>query len=309
MVTSFADGTKVSFEQAIVANATGMSVERRGMRGADHAGHVDELTGAYDVEELERQGGVVDYVVGAQARARRLRARHARRPEAASLPEPVQARRRSALQLLHALSPLPLRGAEHRRARGRCSATPPSSRSERRPWRSSTVAKTDLPAGTVLDGLGGYHTYGVAERADTTAVQELLPIGVAEGCRDAARHREGRGAHLRRRGAARGPPRRRSPPGAGGGAARRSPAGLTTPAGGILGTERCPARRGDPLARHRASSWARKSSAIDACSRRRSRRRCASERISSSSARFAASCGSAARASTTRRTAPISSSV
>ena len=35
MVTSFADGTKISFEQATVANATGMSVARRGMRGGD----------------------------------------------------------------------------------------------------------------------------------------------------------------------------------------------------------------------------------------------------------------------------------
>ena len=33
MVTSFADGTKISFEQAIVANATGMRVARRGMHG------------------------------------------------------------------------------------------------------------------------------------------------------------------------------------------------------------------------------------------------------------------------------------
>ena len=66
MVTSFADGTKISFEQAIVANATGMTVERRGMRGADHRGHVDELVKMYDVEELERLGGVVDYVVGSQ---------------------------------------------------------------------------------------------------------------------------------------------------------------------------------------------------------------------------------------------------
>ena len=42
MVTSFADGSKVTFEQAIVANATGMIV-RRGMLGYDHRGHVDEL--------------------------------------------------------------------------------------------------------------------------------------------------------------------------------------------------------------------------------------------------------------------------
>ena len=46
-----------------------------------------------------------------------------------------------------------------------------------------TVAKTDLAAGTVLDGLGGYHTYGEAENADATIEQDLLPIGLAEGCR------------------------------------------------------------------------------------------------------------------------------
>lgn len=46
-----------------------------------------------------------------------------------------------------------------------------------------TTAKTDLPAGTVLDALGGYHYYGEAERADVTARDRLLPVGVAEGCR------------------------------------------------------------------------------------------------------------------------------
>jgi predicted homoserine dehydrogenase-like protein len=46
-----------------------------------------------------------------------------------------------------------------------------------------TTAKQDLRAGTVLDGLGGYSTYGQAERADLTAAENLLPMGVAEGCR------------------------------------------------------------------------------------------------------------------------------
>ena len=46
MVTSFADGTKISFEQAIVANATGFGVLQRGMstRAEIHDGHVDELS-------------------------------------------------------------------------------------------------------------------------------------------------------------------------------------------------------------------------------------------------------------------------
>jgi predicted homoserine dehydrogenase-like protein len=46
-----------------------------------------------------------------------------------------------------------------------------------------TRAKRDLPVGTVLDGLGGYDTYGEAERADVTAIEQLLPMGVAVGCR------------------------------------------------------------------------------------------------------------------------------
>ena len=46
-----------------------------------------------------------------------------------------------------------------------------------------TTAKRDLVAGTVLDGLGGYDYFGQAERADVTAAERLLPVGVAEGCR------------------------------------------------------------------------------------------------------------------------------
>ena len=66
MVTSFADGSKVSFEEAIVANACGLQVKSRGMsRGYEHRGHVDELTRYYDIDELRALGGIVDYVVGA----------------------------------------------------------------------------------------------------------------------------------------------------------------------------------------------------------------------------------------------------
>ena len=44
MVTSFADGSKISFEQAIVANATGFIVQARGMsRGVEYSGSVMEI--------------------------------------------------------------------------------------------------------------------------------------------------------------------------------------------------------------------------------------------------------------------------
>jgi len=40
-----------------------------------------------------------------------------------------------------------------------------------------TCAKHDLPAGTILDGIGGYECYGIIEAEDSKG----LPIGLAEG--------------------------------------------------------------------------------------------------------------------------------
>jgi predicted homoserine dehydrogenase-like protein len=182
MVTSFADGTKVSFEQAIVANATGMTVEKRGMRGADHAGHVDELTSTFDVDELKRLGGVVDYVVGAKPG-----------PGVYVLATHDDPKQQHYLNL-YKLGEGPL--YSFYTPYHLCHFEVPNTVARAVIFRDAAleplgaptveviaVAKTDLPAGTVIDGLGGYHTYGVAERADTTAAEALLPIGVAEGAR------------------------------------------------------------------------------------------------------------------------------
>src|ERR1041385_3328138 len=65
MVTSFADGSKISFEQAIVANATGFVVQSRGMsRGLEYKEDVMKIGRLYDVEKLRKAGGIIDYVVG-----------------------------------------------------------------------------------------------------------------------------------------------------------------------------------------------------------------------------------------------------
>lgn len=181
MVTSFADGTKISIEQAVVANATGMSVHRRGMLGRDHAGHVDELTTRYDVDELRAMGGAVDYVVGAQPG-----------PGVYVLATHDDPRQRHYLDL-YKLGPGPLysfyapyhlchfevpttvaRAALLGDATIRPSGAPSVE--------VVTTAKQDLAVGAVLDGLGGYDYYGQAETATITRRERLLPVGVAEGC-------------------------------------------------------------------------------------------------------------------------------
>jgi predicted homoserine dehydrogenase-like protein len=182
MVTSFADGTKISIEQATVANATGMTVARRGMGGADHAGHVDELVDQYDVEELRQLGGVVDYVVGSRPG-----------PGVYVLATHDDPKQRHYLEL-YKLGKGPL--YSFYTPYHLCHFEVPTTVARAVLFGDATiapiagatvevltVAKQDLAAGTVLDGLGGYDYYGVAESVAATREGGLLPVGVAEGCR------------------------------------------------------------------------------------------------------------------------------
>ena len=45
------------------------------------------------------------------------------------------------------------------------------------------LAKRDLVAGEELEGFGGYNTYGQAENAGAVRSENLLPQGLAPGCR------------------------------------------------------------------------------------------------------------------------------
>jgi predicted homoserine dehydrogenase-like protein len=182
MVTSFADGTKVSVEQALVANAAGLTVPHRGLYAMEHTGHVDELTGRYDVDELRSLGGVVDYVVGAKPG-----------PGVYVMATHDDPRQRHYLELyklgtgpLYSFyTPYHLCHFEVPTTVARVALLgDPAIRPAGAPQVDVvTLAKTDLPAGTVLDRPGGYHYYGEAERADVTHADRLLPVGLAEGCR------------------------------------------------------------------------------------------------------------------------------
>ncbi|GAB4082311.1 NAD(P)-binding domain-containing protein [Modestobacter muralis] len=182
MVTSFADGTKVSVEQALVANAAGLTVHRRGMLGQDHHGHVDELTGVYDVEVLRELGGAVDYVVGSKPG-----------PGVYVLAEHDDPKQQHYLEL-YKLGTGPLYSFYtpyhlcHFEVPITVARAALLGDATIRPMGAPqvdvvTVAKTDLSAGTELDRPGGYHYYGEAERADVTHRDGLLPVGLAEGAR------------------------------------------------------------------------------------------------------------------------------
>ncbi|MBN4002467.1 Gfo/Idh/MocA family oxidoreductase [Nostoc sp. LPT] len=182
MVTSFADGSKISFEQAIVANATGMKVAKRGMLGYDFSGHVDEMTQLYDVEQLKELGGIVDYVVGAKpgpgvyvfATHDDPKQRHYL--NLYKLGEGPLYSFYTPYHLCHFEVPLSVARAV---LFGDAVMSPLAG-----PLVDVvTTAKIDLKAGETLDGIGYYMTYGQCENSDIVQQQNLLPMGLAEGCR------------------------------------------------------------------------------------------------------------------------------
>ena len=184
MVTSFADGTKISFENAIVANGTGMRVGRRGMFGPTvPAGTpIQEVAGLYPMESLLDGPGIVDYVVGAMPG-----------PGVFVLGTHDHPQQRHYLAL-YKLGDGPLY----------CFYTPYHLCHFEVPYtvaravlfddaalaplggplvEVAAAAKIDLKAGDQMDGLGCYMSYGLAENSPTARAQDLLPIGLAEGCR------------------------------------------------------------------------------------------------------------------------------
>jgi predicted homoserine dehydrogenase-like protein len=182
MVTSFADGSKISFEQAIVANATGMKVAKRGMLGYNYTGHVDEMTNMYDVESLKSWGGIVDYVVGAKPG-----------PGVFVFATHDDPKQRHYLNL-YKLGEGPL--YSFYTPYHLCHFEVPLSVARAVLFQDAvmaplgaplvdvvTTAKTDLRAGEILDGIGYYMTYGQCENSDVAQAQNLLPMGLAEGCR------------------------------------------------------------------------------------------------------------------------------
>lgn len=182
MVTSFADGTKISFEQAIVANATGMCVAKRGMLGYDFDGHVDDLRLKFDANELRKMGGIVDYVVGAKpgpgvfVYAMHDDPQQQHYLNLYKLGEGPLYSFYTPYHLCHFEVPLSVARAV---LFGDAVMAPLGGPAVD----VVATAKVDLAAGDYIDGIGGYSAYGQCENADIVEAENLLPMGLSEGCR------------------------------------------------------------------------------------------------------------------------------
>jgi predicted homoserine dehydrogenase-like protein len=182
MVTSFADGSKISFEQAIVANATGFSVLNRGMsRGLEYKDDVMKIGKLYDVDQVRKLGGVIDYVVGTPLTKVYCLAEH---------PDPKQQHYLSLYKmgegpLYSFFIPYHLVHFEVHNAIGRvvCFRDGVAKPLAGPVVEVCAVAKRDLKAGEILDDYGMYMTYGEAANVDEMSSKRYLPEGLVEGCK------------------------------------------------------------------------------------------------------------------------------
>jgi predicted homoserine dehydrogenase-like protein len=179
MATSFADGTKISFEMAIVANATGLTIAKRGMHGYA-CKTLDEAKNLFTNDRVMEEGWV-DYVVGAQPS-----------PGVFVLgyhDSPVQKK----YLHLYKLGDGPL--YTFYRPYHLCHFEVANTIARVVLFNDATItpiggpvvdvvatAKRNLKAGEVLDGIGFYLTYGLCEKFDIVRKEKLLPIGLSEGC-------------------------------------------------------------------------------------------------------------------------------
>jgi predicted homoserine dehydrogenase-like protein len=183
MVSSFADGTKISFEQTVVANATGMSVARRGMTGAsfEPGTPLEQAIAALPIEQAAEGPGFVDYLVGAVPAPGVF--------VVGTTDDPVQQHYLRLYKLGDGpfylyYTPYHLCHFEVPNSIARVVLFGDAVSAPRAPMvEVVAAAKIDLKAGATLDGMGHYMTYGVCENADIARRENLLPIGVAEGCR------------------------------------------------------------------------------------------------------------------------------
>ncbi len=180
MITSFADGTKLSMEATILANATGLRVGRRGMYG-HRCAHVRDTLTLYPLEQL-LDGGLVDYILGAEPHTGAFVLGYSDHP---TKREYMRYFKMGDGPLYAFYTPyhLPHLQVVPTVARAVLFGDPTVAPQGEPVCDVLTMAKRDLRAGEVLDGIGGFTCYGTIDNAEVVRREQLLPMGLSQDCR------------------------------------------------------------------------------------------------------------------------------
>jgi predicted homoserine dehydrogenase-like protein len=179
MVTSFADGTKISMEMAVVANATGFKAGKRGMYGPK-CDHVNDAIHLFPLDQL-LESGLVDYILCSDPpggvfvlgyNEHPIQQQYMNYYKMGDGPLYVFY---TPYHLCHFEVPLSVVRAVHFQDAVAAAIAGPV-------CDVITVAKRELEVGELVDCIGGFTVYGMLENADVSHKENLLPMGQSEGC-------------------------------------------------------------------------------------------------------------------------------
>ncbi len=182
MLIEFVDGSKTMIEMAAVSNATGLVPDVRGMHGPRTSR--DKLNEIFALKEhggVLNRAGVVDYGIGGVHPGVFLvvTTDHPRLRQALVYRDMGNGPYYTLFRPYHLCSiEVPLT----------CAMLAIRRKSNMQPMRRLVsevfaVAKQELAAGDVLDGIGGCSFYALIDRYEVAASDRLLPIGLAKGAR------------------------------------------------------------------------------------------------------------------------------
>ncbi len=179
MLCEFVDGTKTAIEMAAVSNATGLIPDKRGMHAARST--VEELNKVFVPASdggILKHRGVVDFAIGVHPGVFIVVSTNNER-----IKEGLVQRDMGEGPYYTLFRPYHLCSIEVPLTVAQCAIYRESSGHPLNHLTSEciTVAKSDLAAGTVLDGIGGFCYRGSIELYTVAAKERLLPLGLAKG--------------------------------------------------------------------------------------------------------------------------------
>jgi predicted homoserine dehydrogenase-like protein len=180
MVASFADGSKLALESAIMGNATGFKPAKLGMHGHE-CKHVKDLLQLFKPDDFER-GGIVDFVLGAEPHTGAFVMGYNDNPVLRQYMAYFKFGD-GPLYMFYTPYHLPHLQLPHSVARAVLFQDPTLTPRGAPVCEAVAYAKRDLKAGETLDGMGGFTNYGLIDTYENSVARNALPMSLSVGCR------------------------------------------------------------------------------------------------------------------------------
>lgn len=180
MMTSFVDGTKLSMELTVTANALGFGVGKRGMHGVA-CDDVRTCLQHFPDGAFQPGRGIVDFLLGASPYTGAFVVGHTEHPMKQDYLKYLKMGD-GPFYVFYTPFHLPQLEIPITVARGVLCGDAAVAPKGPPQCEAIAIAKRDLKAGETLDGIGGFTNYTLIDNFDVSLKDNLLPMGVSEGC-------------------------------------------------------------------------------------------------------------------------------